>query len=50
MLKLFAIFLKTENPANTPHMKEKYMKKMQSFLEKCSVPEELEELATAKGK
>mmetsp|Transcript_46062 Transcript_46062/g.61008 ORF Transcript_46062/g.61008 Transcript_46062/m.61008 type:complete len:221 (+) Transcript_46062:233-895(+) len=28
MLKLFAIFLKTENPANTAHMKEKYMKKM----------------------
>lgn len=48
MLKLFAIFLKTENPANTPHMKEKYMKKMQCFLEKCTVPEELHDLADEK--
>ena len=50
MLKLFAIFLKTENPANTPHMKEKYMKKMQCFLEKCTVPEELHDLADEKRK
>lgn len=50
MLKLFAIFLKTENPANTEHMKQKYMKKMQTFLEKCTVPEELKELAEEKGK
>ena len=50
MLKLFAIFLKTENPANTPHMKEKYMKKMQCFLEKCTVPEELHDLADEKSK
>lgn len=28
MLKLFAIFLKAENPANTAYMKEKYHKKM----------------------
>lgn len=28
MLKLFAIFLKAENPANTSYMKEKYHKKM----------------------
>jgi len=28
MLKLFAIFLKAENPANTDYMKQKYKKKM----------------------
>ena len=50
MLKLFAIFLKTENPANTEYMREKYMKKMHTFLEKCTVPEELHELAEEKGK
>jgi len=48
MLKLFAIFLKTENPANTEHMKQKYMEKMQTFLERCTVPEELSELAEEK--
>jgi len=50
MLKLFAIFLKTENPANTENMREKYMKKMKSFLEKCTVPEELSDLAEEKSK
>lgn len=50
MLKLFAIFLKTENPANTEHMKAKYMKKMRTFLEKCTVPEELSDLAEEKKK
>lgn len=49
MLKLFAIFLKAENPANTPYMKEKYMKKMAEFLEKCTVPEELNDLAKEKA-
>jgi hypothetical protein len=28
MLKLFALFLKTENPANTESMKRKYAAKM----------------------
>lgn len=50
MLKLFAIFLKTENPANTEHMKKKYMEKMRKFLEKCTVPQELADLAEEKGK
>jgi adenylate/nucleoside-diphosphate kinase len=50
MLKLFAIFLKTENPANTEYMKEKYRKKMEEFLEKCTVPEELNDLAKKKEK
>lgn len=50
MLKLFAIFLKTENPANTEHMKKKYKQKMEEFLEKCTVPEELNELSQKKAK
>lgn len=28
MLKLFALFLKAENPANTKYMKEKYLGRM----------------------
>ena len=50
MLKLFAIFLKTENPANSEFMKQKYRKKMEDFLEKCTVPEELNDLAKKKQK
>ena len=50
MLKLFAIFLKAENPANTEYMKKKYRKKMEDFLEKCTVPEELNDLAKKKSK
>ena len=49
-LKLFAIFLKAENPANTEYMKKKYMQKMQDFLEICTICEELHELADEKGK
>ena len=50
MLKLFAIFLKKSNPANTEHMKQKYTDKMKAFLEKCTVPEELNDLAEEKSK
>ncbi len=32
MLKLFAMFLKTENPANTEFMKQKYLNKMKLFI------------------
>jgi len=32
MLKLFAIFLKAENPANTEYMREKYLNKMKTFI------------------
>ena len=32
MLKLFALFLKTENPANTEAMKRKYAAKMRQFI------------------
>ena len=45
MLKLFAIFLKAENPANTDYMRQKYHAKMKNFIKRCEVPEELFELA-----
>lgn len=32
MLKLFALFLKTDNPANTESMKRKYAAKMKQFI------------------
>jgi len=38
MLKLFAIFLKAENPANTVYMREKYRGKMKEFIYRCEVP------------
>lgn len=41
MLKLFAIFLKADNPANTEYMRDKYHKKMQDFIMKCEVPIDL---------
>jgi adenylate/nucleoside-diphosphate kinase len=49
-LKLFALFLKCENPANTAYMKQKYMQRCQDFLEICTISEELFELADEKGK
>lgn len=49
-LKLFAMFLKCNNPANTEYMKNKYMKKICEFVEKCEVPVELHELAEEKAK
>jgi adenylate/nucleoside-diphosphate kinase len=45
MLKLFAIFLKAENPANTEYMREKYHKKMKDFIYRCEVPVELFDMA-----
>lgn len=44
MLKLFAIFLKAENPANTDYMRQKYLKKMKEFIYRCEVPAELHAL------
>lgn len=44
MLKLFAIFLKSENPANTEHMRSKYQRKMKEFIYKCEIPVELHDL------
>jgi len=48
MLKLFAIFLKAENPANTEFMRQKYHEKMKKFIYRCEVPQELHELAKEK--
>lgn len=48
MLKLFAIFLKAENPANTDYMREKYQAKMRQFIHRCEVPQELHELSREK--
>jgi hypothetical protein len=50
MLKLFALFLKTENPANTESMKKKYAAKMKQFIQRCELPEELYDLAMDKEK
>ena len=50
MLKLFALFLKTENPANTESMKRKYAAKMKNFIQRCELPEELHDLSVEKGK
>ena len=48
MLKLFAIFLKAENPANTEYMRQKYRQKMKQFIYRCEVPQELHELSHEK--
>lgn len=45
MLKLFALFLKAENPANTDFMKQKYTQRMQDFVANCEIAEELSALA-----
>ena len=50
MLKLFALFLKAENPANTDYMKEKYKTRMRQFIERCEMAEELNDLAEEKLK
>ena len=50
MLKLFALFLKAENPANTEYMTEKYRKRAQQFVERCEMAEELDDLAKEKKK
>lgn len=48
MLKLFSLFLKAENSANTPFMKEKYRARMRQFVERCEIAEELSDLAEEK--
>ena len=50
MLKLFALYLKAENPANTQFMKEKYFERMKQFIERCEIAEELSEMAAEKEK
>jgi len=49
-LKLFALFLKCENPANTDYMRDKYRLKCKDFLDICTISEELFSLAEEKGK
>jgi len=49
-LKLFALFLKAENPANTEYMKKKYLDRMREFIETCELAEELAALAEEKTK
>ena len=49
MLKLFALFLKAENHANTESMKRKYAAKMKQFIQRCELPEEIYDLAMEKG-
>ena len=50
MLKLFALFLKAENPANTEYMTEKYRQRIKEFVERCEMAEELDDLAKEKEK
>lgn len=50
MLKLFAIFLKAENPANSAYLKEKYLGKMKLFIERCEIAEELSDLKEERDK
>lgn len=49
MLKLFALFLKAENPANTEYMTNKYRERMKQFVERCEMGEELDDLAKEKA-
>jgi adenylate/nucleoside-diphosphate kinase len=49
MLKMFALLLKTENPANTEHMKKKYGDKLKQFIERCEISEEMFDLFEEKG-
>lgn len=37
-LKLFALYLKANNPNNTPYMAKKYKEKMRKFIEDCQLP------------
>lgn len=48
MLKLFALFLKAENPANTDFMSEKYRDRIKKFIECCELAEEINDLAEEK--
>lgn len=45
MLKLFALFLKADNPANTDFMRQKYTDRMKTFIENCELAEELADLS-----
>ena len=44
MLKLFSIFLKTYNQANTEYTKKKYEEKLKLFIQRCEISEEIHDL------
>lgn len=37
-LKLFAMFLKANNPSNSEYIQKKYQKKVKTFVERCQLP------------
>lgn len=43
-LKLYALFLKANNPTNTEFLKKKYRNKIKQFVETCEMPQELYKL------
>ena len=47
-LKLFALYLKANNPTN--FRTDKYKEKLKTFLDRCNVPKELQMLAKEKTK
>ena len=48
-LKLFALYLKANNPNNTKYMKQKYQEKMSKFVEECELPGFIYHETTRKG-
>lgn len=49
-LKLFAMFLKANNPSNTEYTKKKYQKKIRTFVDRCELPHTIYKLKKKKGK
>lgn len=49
-LKLFAMFLKANNPSNSAYSKKKYQKKIRTFVDRCDLPQNIYKLKTKKGK
>lgn len=43
-LKLFAMFLKANNPSNSEYMRKKSMSKMKMFVERCNLPNKIYKL------
>ena len=48
MLKMFALYLKAENSANTEYMKKKYTERVKLFCDRCEMAEELDLMAAEK--
>ena len=49
-LKLFAMFLKANNPSNTEYVKKKYQKKIRTFVDRCELPHNIYKLKKKKDK